>query len=94
MTLTTTATRQDVMKFLQKEFNCKVAPTEEYGWSEGGIIILSTEEQGTLFNYGASDWDFEEKQYTCGIANKLVEALEDTEWFFEWQDAGTIMMWN
>lgn len=42
-----------------------------------------------LFNY----WNEDHKNYTFGVYNKIGEWAEKNGWYFEWNDAGTIMLW-
>jgi hypothetical protein len=89
------AKRERVLEVLRgAPWNCKVRESEEWGYNDGGIVVLSTEEQNKLFNYWACDWDFECEHYTFGIANALAEAMCDLGWYCSWYDSGTVMVWE
>lgn len=70
--------------------------TEEFNGDEGGIWLCG--EGGQLdrnnmriFHYYNDD--FEGAHYTFGVRNHLHRWAERAGWFFEWYDAGTIMLY-
>ena len=82
-----TISREKMMAFLT-ERGCKViGTTEEFSGSKGGIW-LSGEEGDGFFDYYA-----EGSQYELGVLVTLMEEAEQRGWYFEWNDAGTIMCW-
>ena len=83
-----TLNRNQMMAFLEKK-GCKVVgTTEEFNGSQGGIW-LSGEQGDGLFNYYA-----EGSNYEFGVLASLSEQVMDRGWYFEWNDAGTIMCWE
>ena len=68
--------------------------TEEFNGSEGGIWTSGedgpTAKDGySLFNYYAEDYH----RYEIGVHKEVYDYLEKLEWYCEWNDAGTIMIW-
>jgi hypothetical protein len=61
--------------------------TEEFGIGEGGIWV-SGESTPSLFNYYSEAW-----MDTFGVQPKLNDFVEENGWYFEWYDAGTMMVW-
>ena len=71
-----------------------ISTTEEFNGSEGGIWLSgedgTTDRNGNvLFNY----WSEDHTNRTFGVINHLNNFVERNGWFFEWNDAGTIMLW-
>jgi hypothetical protein len=64
-----------------------VGTTEEFGITDGGIWI-SGESHPSLFNYYSETW-----MDTFGVQPKLNDYVEENGWYFEWYDAGTMMVW-
>lgn len=62
-----------------KEFDCEM--------SENGIWI-SAESTPNLFNYDSERW-----LDTFGVQPELNAFVEENGWYFEWYDAGTMMVW-
>lgn len=52
-------------------------------------LWISGEGCPTLFNYYSERW-----YDSFGVEPKLNEFVEDNGWYFEWYDAGTIMLWK
>ena len=76
-----------------KEKGVKVSGTasEFYGAkaaSNDGIWVAA-EYTPSLFNYYSEDWGD-----TFGVEPKLNQLAEDSGWYFEWYDAGTMMVWE
>lgn len=68
--------------------------TEEFNGSEGGIWTSGedgpTAKDGySLFNYYSEDYH----RYEIGVHKEVYDYLEKLEWYCEWNDAGTIMIW-
>ena len=68
--------------------------TEEFNGSEGGIWTSGedgpTAKDGySLFNYYSEDYH----RYEIGVHKEIYDYLEKLEWYCEWNDAGTIMIW-
>ena len=61
--------------------------TKDFGIGEGGIWV-SGESTPSLFNYYSEAW-----MDTFGVQPKLNDFVEDNDWYFEWYDAGTMMVW-
>ena len=82
-----TISREKMMAFLTKKGCNVIGTTEEFSGSQGGIW-LSGEEGDGFFSYYA-----EGSQYEFGVLVTLMEEAEQRGWYFEWNDAGTIMCW-
>jgi hypothetical protein len=52
-------------------------------------IWISAESTPDLFNYWSEVWGD-----TFGVDPKLNTMVEDSGWYFEWHDAGTMMVWE
>lgn len=52
-------------------------------------IWVAAEYTPSLFNYYSEVWG-----NTFGVEPKLNQMVEDNGWYFEWQDAGTMMVWE
>ena len=52
-------------------------------------IWISAESTPSLFNYWSEVWGD-----TFGVDPKLNAMVENNGWFFEWHDAGTMMVWE
>jgi hypothetical protein len=50
---------------------------------------VAAEYTPSLFNYYSSAWGD-----TFGVEPKLNQMVEDNGWYFEWHDAGTMMVWE
>ena len=61
--------------------------TKEFGIGDGGIWI-SGESHPSLFDYYSEGW-----MDTFGVQPKLNDFVEENGWYFEWYDAGTMMVW-
>jgi hypothetical protein len=61
--------------------------TKDFGLSDGGIWI-SGESTPSLFDYYSERW-----MDTFGVQPKLNDFVEENGWYFEWYDAGTMMVW-
>jgi len=64
-----------------------VGTTEEFGITDGGIWV-SGESHPSLFNYYSERW-----MDTFGVQPILNDYVEENGWYFEWYDAGTMMVW-
>jgi hypothetical protein len=88
--------RDRLMKLLMVEFPLKhVRTTEEFGSDSGGIW-LSGESGETMpdglpiFNYYSGDVE----PYEFGVHKDFSEFLGKYDYFAEWHDPGTIMIWK
>lgn len=63
-----------------QEFDCTASP-------EG--IWISAESTPSLFNYESERW-----LDTFGVKPSLNDFVEENGWYFEWYDAGTMMVWE
>ena len=52
-------------------------------------IWISAESTPNLFNYWSESW-----ANTFGVNPKLNDVVENAGWYFEWHDAGTMMVWK
>ena len=73
--------------------------TEQFDGAEGGI--WTSAEDGIdgpimnhlpLFNYYSQDGG--SNYYTFGVNNKFCEFLEERGWYAEFNDPGTVMLWE
>ena len=79
---------RDEMMDLLKTLGVNVRGTsEDFDRSTGGIWIAAEGKQ-ELFNYYSEAW-----MNTFGVKPELNKTIEDNGWFFEWYDAGTMMVW-
>jgi hypothetical protein len=65
--------------------------TDEFYGSknENNGIWVAAEYTPELFDYYSEVWND-----TFGVDPKLNKMVEDSGWYFEWQDPGTIMVWE
>jgi len=92
--------REELTAELQKRYpNMFLRTTEEFNGSEGGI--WTSGEEGSngpmwgglpLFDYYSQDGGSE--SYTVGINNFFYNWLEENNWYCEWNDPGTVMIWE
>lgn len=80
--------RKKMIDFLEKKGCRVVGNTEEFNGAKGGIW-LSGEEGDGFFDYYTSN-----PNYTFGVLDSLERSVNDRGWWFEWNDAGTIMCWK
>ena len=52
-------------------------------------IWVAAEYTPSLFDYYSPAWGD-----TFGVEPKLNQMVEDNGWYFEWHDAGTMMVWE
>ena len=86
-----------MMNYLEKLGVNVIGITEDFNGSEGGIwcgVEEGEAEHGKfkgweLFNYWADGGSYE-----FGVLAKLNELVQSKGWYFEWNDAGTIMAWE
>ena len=64
-----------------------VGTTGEFGIGGEGIWISGESHPG-LFDYYSEKW-----MDTFGVQPKLNDFVEENGWYFEWYDAGTMMVW-
>jgi len=78
---------RDEMIDLLKEQGANVRGTsEEFNSSTGGIWIAA-DSNTSSFDYYSERW-----ADTFGVNPKLNKTVEDNGWYFEWYDAGTMMV--
>ena len=79
--------REQMMDLL-KTLGVKVRGTsEDFDGDKGGIWIAA-DSTTSLFDYYSEAW-----VDTIGIKPELNKTAEDSGWYFEWYDAGTMMVW-
>ena len=85
-------TREEMLKVLGKYFPI-TGTTEDFDGSEGGIWICG--ECGYLNASGVPFFDYyaEERIYELGVLSNLDNMVNKRGWYFEWYDAGTIMVY-
>lgn len=80
--------RAPLIKKIKRQFPALslVAVGEDYGWSEGSIL-LGAEDGTELLNYWAPP--------SVGQADdKLTKVIEDAGWHLEWNDPGTCLLFD
>jgi hypothetical protein len=91
-------TRDELTAQLAAKFpSLLLRTTEEFNGSQGGIWTSAEEESCTwgdlpLFNYYSQDGG--SNSYTFGVNNHLYNFLEDNGWYAEFNDPGTVMLWE
>ena len=93
------STRKQVIAKINAKFpTLKLDTTEAFNGSNGGIWVRGTEDGLTakdgfnLFDYYTQD--YKEVRYVFGVHKAIREMVEKLGWYFEWNDAGTIMIWE
>jgi hypothetical protein len=88
-------TRQQMINALQKAYPTQfISTTEEFSGTEGGIWLSG--EDGTVDRKGVKIFNYYNMsdQYELGVVAHLDQYVECHGWYFEWYDAGTIMLWK
>ena len=80
-------TRDEMIIALREKGVHVVGTTKDFGIGGEGIWA-SGESDPRLFDYYSERW-----MDTFGVQPKLNDFVEENEWYFEWYDAGTIMVW-
>jgi hypothetical protein len=81
--------REQMMTWLKNKGVHVAGTTEQfYGQKEGQGIWVSGESTPELFDYYRESW-----YNTFGVQPKLNEQTEKRGWYYEWHDAGTMMLW-
>lgn len=85
-------TREEMLVILGELFPI-TGTTEDFDGSQGGIWICA--ECGYLNAVGVPFFDYyeESRAYTFGVLSNLWNLAERCGWYFEWYDAGTIMVY-
>lgn len=79
--------RNDMIEALKDKGVHVVGTTQDFGIGGEGIWI-SGESSPRLFNYYSEEW-----MDTFGVQPALNDFVEENGWYFEWYDAGTMMVW-
>ena len=80
-------TRDKMIIALRKKGVDVCGTTKDFGIGGEGIWI-SGESDPRLFDYYSERW-----MDTFGVQPKLNDFVEENGWYFEWYDAGTMMVW-
>ena len=80
-------TRDEMIIALREKGVHVVGTTKDFGIGGEGIWI-SGESDPRLFDYYSERWTD-----TFGVQPKLNDFVEENGWYFEWYDAGTMMVW-
>jgi hypothetical protein len=87
--------RETMMELLESKWKLGfVNETENFNGSKGGIWLSG--ESGETYKDGRELFDYwneDHDRYTFGVHNKIGNWAEENGWWFEWNDAGTIMLW-
>ncbi len=82
--------RDTMIKNLEKKGISVVGYSENFNGMEGGIWIdAETPENEYFFKYYS-----ECRCYELGVRTTLIEFLGKRGWFAEWNDPGTIFIWE
>jgi len=89
--------RTDLVKKLNIEYPSLSAElSEDKGFTDGGIWVdaeSSTDKEGLpLFDYWTED--YKEVLYVMKVRKPLYELLDKAGYFAEFQDAGTVLIWE
>jgi hypothetical protein len=88
-------TRNQVMSLLAKKYpGMFLRTTEEFSGSKGGIWTSgedgpAAKDGSPLFDY----WTENQTKYNLGVHTEIYDYLDELQWYCEWNDAGTIMIW-
>jgi hypothetical protein len=80
--------RNEMMAWLETKGVKVVGTTEQFRNESEGNGIWINGEDSNLFDYYSERWG-----NTFGVEPKLNEQTEKRGWFYEWYDAGTMMLW-
>ena len=80
-------TRDEMIIALREKGVHVVETTKDFGIGGEGIWA-SGESDPRLFDYYSERW-----MDTFGVQPKLNDFVEENGWYFEWYDAGTMMVW-
>jgi len=90
--------RAKLIKILEGKYpSIRLADSEDFNGSKGGIWVRSTEDGMTakdgrnLFDYYAED--NAEIRYVFGVHREIGDILEKHGWYGEWYDAGTMFFY-
>jgi len=93
---TRTRSREQMMEILSNTYPDQwINVSEDFRGSEGGIWLDAecgvTDRNGNLlFDY----YSIDHRNRYFGVINHLANWAERAGWFFEWNDAGTIFLWE
>lgn len=82
--------RNTLIKNLEKKGIIVRGNTEEFNNVYGGIWI-SAEEPDNEFYF---DYYAESRTYELGVRATLADFLQKRGWYAEWNDPGTMMLWE
>jgi len=89
--------REELIEELQKRYPLMTfRTTEEFNGSEGGVWTSGEDGQLhaglPLFDYYTQDGG--NSNYIFGVHKFLHNWLEEQGWYCEWNDPGTVMIWE
>lgn len=81
---------EEMMDLLTQEGVNVVGTTDDFYNSENQNvgIWVAADSTPSLFNYDSREW-----LDTFGVKPSLNKIVEDSGWYFEWYDPGTMMIW-
>ena len=83
--------RDELMKVIERTFpQTNITNSESFNGLERGIRMCEGSLIDELF---AFDYYSDSDLYTMNIHKKLFNFLEEREWFAEFHDPGTLMIW-
>ncbi len=88
--------REKMMEMLKQKFHLRhVRPTEEFNGAKGGIWTSGEDGAEASDGYPLFDyWSENHDKYEFGVHNEMMDFLEKNGWYAEWNDPGTIMIWE
>jgi hypothetical protein len=80
-----------MMKALEDKGVRVCGTTDEFYGSkqDNNGIWVAADYTPSLFDYYSEEWS-----NTFGVSPKLNKLAEDSGWYFEWYDPGTMMVWK
>jgi hypothetical protein len=68
--------------------------TEEFNGGKGGIWTSGEDDLPAKDNFPLFNYYSDGKQYILGVHTEMYNFLEKHGWYAEWNDAGTIMLYQ
>jgi hypothetical protein len=89
--------RDTLIELLQTKYpKIFLRRSEDFGCTAGGIYVSAEDgiegnNELRLFDYYTED--YEEKYYIFGVNKELVDIFDEHEWYSEWQNPGSVILW-
>lgn len=86
--------REDLMDLLEMKYKIKtVRESEDFNGQTEGIWVAADNEE-ELSGNRIFDYYNRSSKYANGVLKTFRTAIEKKGWWFEWNDPGTIMLWQ